>query len=349
MGRMTDQKSREATFQRCSSEILREGLDLARLSRVASRVLCMREVASDRILAAMLRGVISQRESELRRLLPHGPDGDVAQETAQRYTAEFFTKEQVRGMLQRLQLRFDDAVAHYQESAATDVLKQIEELARRYSVHVDPAVVQHYRDALEACRKRCNDWRKSVEKLAEQGVAVAAAGDEVRANWIIRRLHAVHAIRGEVLPEAHLQELVARIRAAEDVSEEQEAVQELHDRERQIADEVKQLATAIRRFHEIARSHPPESPAFRVAAERYRQAVRDVQHHDQEWLTGVFMELEDLVAGVHDTHGKVEGELDAFIEQVRRALVQMRREIREIHEEKLDQFMSAQEPGAAPG
>lgn len=348
MGRMTDQKSREAFYQRYSSEILREGLDPGRLTRVAARVMCAREVASDSILGAMLRGVIATREGELRAQTEAtcaANQTEHAREATQRFSAEFFTKEQVRGMLQRLQLRFDDAVAHYAETAATEMLKQIEELARRYSVHVDQAVVQHYRDAFEACRQRCANWRKAVEQLAEQGIAAGCAGDEVKANWIIRRLGAIHALRGEVLNEAHLQELVCRIRAAEDDCEEQEAAQALRQREQEIALEVKQLALAVRKFHEVAQSHTPDSPAFRVAAERYRKAIEDVQHHDQEWLTGIFMELEDLVAGVHDTGGTVEGELDLFIERVRRTLVHMRQEIRQIHAEKLDQFLTPPAPG----
>lgn len=348
-GRMTDQKHREAVYQRLSAEILREGFDLQRLARVASRVMCDREVCADPILTGMLRSVISQRESDLRSALEAVSVADAPapepRESAETFSG-FFTREQVRNILQRLQLKFDDQISHFEESGALDTLKAMRDLARRYPVHVEPLLIRHYEDTYAGFRDRCVHWRQTIEKLAKRGAEAGRNGDEQTANWVIRRLHAIHALRGSLLSEAHLEGLCRNIQTAEDSYEEFEAAESLLAREREIAAEIRQLAAAVRKFHEVARTHPQESPAFRVAAERYRKAVQEIQRHDQEWLTGVFMELEDLVSEMHDNTGEAEGQINDFVERLRLALVQMHKEIRRIHGEKLDQFSTPPEPPA---
>lgn len=342
-GKMTDQKHRDALFQRYSAEIMRESQDLARLQRTAQRVLGNREVTADVLLVGMLRAVVSQREAELRMASQVKDTSAPAQGPVA--GTEFFTKEQVVGMLQRLGHKFEDQVAHFEELAAGETLSQIKNLAKRYPVHISEETPKRFEAAFARFRARCAEWRATIDQLAERGVKTAEAGDEHKAAWIIRRLHAIHAMRGALLHEAHLDELCRKIQKAEDSYEEQEAAHLLIAREKEIAKEVKGLAAVVRQFHQVAREQGPESPAFRVAAERYRKAVQEVVQHDQDWLTGVFMELEDLVSEMHDTTGEAENQINEFVNRVRTAILQTREEIRQIHAEQLDQFPKT-DPGA---
>jgi hypothetical protein len=348
-GRMTDQKARDALYERCLAEIMREGLDHSRLERVAARILNSREVAIDTVLTGMLRAAIAQRAAELARSSERPPPvqiEDPGDPRRPRAGSPEWTQQQVQGSAARLVQRLEECIAHYQEVGAAEMLERLEKLARQYGDVVDPALLQRARDAFRVCRERTERWRQMVDRLADEGVEAARHGDEARADWIVRRLHAVHALRGDVLSEPHMLALCARIRQAEDAVHDQEAIQALRERERRIAAELRQLAQTIREFHTVARTFPPESPEFRTAAEQYRAAVRDVKHHDQEWLTSVFIELEDMIGELHDHVEQAHGHVDMFIDRVRDALLRMRAEIREIHAEKLDGFLRA--PPTAP-
>ena len=346
-----ERKHRDALFQRYLAEIMREGFDLQRLARVASRVLADREVSADGVLSGMLRSVVSQRESELHAAQVHEEveaDNAAASMSGVQNNTGFFTREQVRGMLSRLAMKFDDHVSHYEELGAREALKNIKDLVRRYPVHLEASISKHYEDAQERFSARCGAWRKTIDELATRGEAAARSGDERTSKWVIRRLHAIHALRGSLLNEAHLEELVARIQAAEADVEVEEAAAALLERERAIAAEIRQLAAAVRKFHAVARRHPAEHPAYRAAADAYRAAVHEVARHDQEWLTGVFMQLEDLVTEMHDTSGRAEVQINAFIDNVRTALLDLRKEIREIHSERLDAGLGGTKPGSGP-
>ncbi|MDX2200516.1 MAG: hypothetical protein SF069_16295 [Phycisphaerae bacterium] len=349
-GQSFDKKHRDALFQRFSSEIMREGVDLPRLQRIAQRVLGHRDVAPDAVLVAMLRSIVTQKEAELRVQQQHlhqqqhdqqvqqaQQSAPAAPTTPSPHSTVFFTREQVRGMLQRQAQKFEDHTSQYEELAAENCLRAIEELGRKYPVHIESAAIQHYREAHEAFLQRCAAWRQAIEGLAERGEEAAAAGDERTAAWVIRRLHAIHALRPGLLNEPRLDALCKKIQQAEDTTEEREAAEELIAREKEIAAEVRGLAQAVRRFHNVARQHAPESVEFKAAADDYRAAVRAVHAHDQEWLTSIFMELEDLVSEVHDDSGQAESQINTFIDHVRTALIRIRDEIRSIHAERLDQ------------
>lgn len=351
-GQSFDKKHRDVLFQRFSSEIMREGVDLPRLQRIAQRVLGHRDVAPDAVLVAMLRSIVTQKEAELRvhqqqlHQQQHDQQVQQAQQSAPApaapttttpHSTVFFTRDQVRGMLQRQAQKFEDHTSQYEELAAENCLRAIEELGRKYPVHIESAAIQRYREAHQAFLQRCAEWRQAIEGLAERGEAAAAAGDERTAAWVIRRLHAIHALRPGLLSEPRLDALCKKIQQAEDSTEEREAAEELIAREKEIAAEVRGLAQAVRRFRSVARQHPPESEEFKAAADDYRVAVRDVHAHDQEWLTSIFMELEDLVSEVHDGSGQAESQINTFIDHVRTALIRIRDEIRAIHAERLDQ------------
>ena len=340
-GQSFNQKHRDALYQRCASEIQREALDLPRLQRVAHRVLGNREVAPDSILVGMLRTLINQKESELRAAaaLQQHPTTETSA-TASLSTAQhgtgFFTREQVRGMLTRLVQKFEDHVSHYEELAARECMHGIEELGRKYPVHIEAALIDRYRQAHSDFAARCAQWRKAIDGLASRGEHAADDGDERTAAWVIRRLHAIHALRPGLLDEYRLNELCKQIQAAEDTVEEREAAEELISREKEIAAEIRSLAQAVRRFHNIARHHAPESEEFRAAADAYRAAVQQVNSHDQAWLTSVFMELEDIGSELH-RDSQAETQINSFIDELRSALIRIREEIRAIHAERLDQ------------
>ncbi|MGE3182864.1 MAG: hypothetical protein AB7N71_14630, partial [Phycisphaerae bacterium] len=174
-GKMTDQKHRDALFQRYSAEILRESHDLARLDRTAARVLGNRDVSADSLLQGMLRAVVAQRTAELQmQARMTRSDSTPGGNGASRTGAEFFTREQVLGMLQRLAHKFDDQVAHYEELAADETLTQIKNLAKRYPVHIEAEVPGRFEAAYERFRERCASWRMTIEELASKGVEAAS-------------------------------------------------------------------------------------------------------------------------------------------------------------------------------
>lgn len=142
---------------------------------------------------------------------------------------------------------------------------------------------------------------------------------------------AIHTLLPGLLPDRHLQELRDEITHGGEEHEHRQAARELIARERVVAAEINQLAAAIHRFHEVARQVPHDAEAYRQAEAAYQQAVRETRTHDAEWLADLMLELDSLLAELHDTSGKAEAQVSRFIDSVRTALIRMRHEIREIH------------------
>ena len=154
------------------------------------------------------------------------------------------------------------------------------------------------------------------------------------AAWLTRRIWAIHALFPILLPEETARAHQDRIARISDEHEQRESARDLLIRERAVAAEIKKLAAIIHHFHEVTEGMEPDDPEYRTAEQSYHAAVLAVRGHDNEWLTGLLLELETLLEEVHDASGRAEAQVDRFLASVRSALAQMRREIHTIRTER---------------
>jgi len=133
-----------------------------------------------------------------------------------------------------------------------------------------------------------------------------------------------------LVPEIMLAELRARITNSEEQSETRELRRELLSRERAVADEIKQLAAAIRQYEQVVRQAPADSDERQRAEAAYRAAVERVRALDSDWLAGLILQLETLLDDLRDPTGEIHNQLEQFIVRVRAALNRLRVEVRSI-------------------
>jgi hypothetical protein len=101
-------------------------------------------------------------------------------------------------------------------------------------------------------------------------------------------------------------------------------------REKAVSDEVRKLAECVHRFHRTIREMPHDDPLFEIAEAEYRAAVREIRHHDKEWLADLMIELNEKLEALHDPTGQSEAQVNRFLTSVRSALNTIIQEIREI-------------------
>lgn len=352
-------KRREALYQQLCSEIMRTAVDTASLQAVANRTMNHPDVVSDTMLASMLRTFIAQREAVLRDSRST-PDEEHYQRQRQsklesafehRPGTHFPTRSELLGIFQRFQSEFDAAIAQFEERRADQVLDKLRSLRRRFPVHIPAADLQRCEEQYDRFLKRAGVYRRQIKELATQATAAAAAGDEKTAAWIIRRLHAIHALLPTLLSVERLEELRAQITQSSQQHESQEIVEELMGREREVVAEIKNLAGIIHRFHQLALHLPPGDQRLRRAEINYRRAVQRIRELDTDWLASLILQLETLLDDLDDPGSAAHNKLDQFIVNVRTALNRLRLEIRAIHSRRGTSPNKPPEPpsdGAAP-
>ena len=89
----------------------------------------------------------------------------------------------------------------------------------------------------------------------------------------------------------------------------------------------------VTRTPAATRRHPHDAADYARAKAAYEKAVREVKAHDTEWLAGMILELVDVLAEWDETPIKAQDQADHFIESVRKALTQLRHEMRDISDE----------------
>ncbi len=333
MGRPADAKHREAVFQRLSSLILREGSDMARLDAVANRALHDREVAEDPQLGAMLRSLIADRRQTLAReqlrLHPELAERSELRSGFQ-HLEKFPTRERILSDLLHHEREFLTHLHAFDVAAAQGDLERMRGLQTRFPVHVTSECIERHAVALQEMQRRAEDFRRSIDELADRGALAAQVGNQKVAAWVIKRLQAVHALRPRLLSEACVKRQITAIMDAARENDRIDAVEELRAREKAVADEIRRISAAIHAFHAIARTHAPDSGEFRAAEQEYQTAVRQVQRMDSDWLADLIVELESVIEDLHAPTDPVRLQLDQFITSVRRALSQIVGEIREI-------------------
>jgi len=338
-GRNTDYKHREALYQIRCAEIMREARDLKSLAAAAQRALNHPEVRSDPLLAGMLRSYIAEREVEFAaraRARTESTRSQPIERSVFRRLGEktYHARERVRRELSKFRLLLEEDLAHYNVPGARKGAQRIEELRRRYPAYVEPEVVTRCREQVERLEQKLVQFREQLERLYEQGLQAAEAGQAERALWISRRIAAVHDMLPAVLPREQFERYHGGITAALQSVEARETARELLQQERIIAAEIKRLGAIVHRYHKFLRNPPADPQILGQARAEYEQAVEQVRQRDQEWLASVMLRLDALIGDLRDPTGKAGMQVDRFLERVRDALVHIRREIRAIQAEQ---------------
>lgn len=331
-------KHREVVYQQLCAEIMRTAVDTVSLQAIANRAMNHPDALADPLLSSMLRSFIAQREAALRvdRVTP--AEQHAAREQAsklrqpfdQRHDEHFPTRSELQASFARMQGQFDAAVAQFEERLAAQMLRKMRELRRRFPVHIPSVELQHCEEQYDRFLKRAGTYRRQIQDLAAQASEAARKGDEKSAEWIARRLQAIHTLLPTLLPASRLEELRSRITLSEQARDSEDATREFLQREREVAVEIKSLAGVIHQFHELASRVPANDERLQRAREHYSRAVERIRELDTDWLAGLILQLETLLDDLDDPGGEMHGQLDQFIVKVRTALNRLRLEIRSI-------------------
>ncbi len=327
-------RHRHDVYQQLCAEILRSAVDLVSLQNVASRVLNHPDAASDSTLMAWLRAFIAERERALRTI--HTPEELHREEEERSKLRSGFrdradgipSQREVQGVFSRLQHEFDRHLAQFEEAPAARTLEQMRHLRQKHPSFIAVTDLQQAEEQYDRLLKRAGEYRRQIHSLAIQGAAAARDGNIETANWVMRRLDAIHKLLPTLLPTMRLEQLRTEISQGEAEHEQQETIQELREKEREVAARIKALAGVIHRFHQLAEKLPSSDPAYRRAEANYRQAVDEIRGLDTEWLSGLVLQLETFLDDLDDPGGRMQGQLDTFITNVRTALNRLCLEIR---------------------
>ena len=244
------------------------------------------------------------------------------------------SKAELQAAFQRLRHEFGDQAAQFEESAARAALTQMQQMQRKHPEHLDPAVLRECEEEFERLVARCDVYRRQIEELVQQAVAAAREGDQKMANWTLRRMSAIHALRPMLLPTERFEALRDKIAQAATEHDHREAAHALAARERAVAAEIKKLGEIVDRYHRAAQELPRADPGYLRIEAQYRQAVAEIRSHDTEWLAELMLELDALVEDLEDTSGQAETQVGRFIESVRTALFRLRKEVQAIQREQ---------------
>ena len=330
-------------FAHLSAEVRREALDAKPLAAAANRALSHPDACADPVLAGMLRAFVADQEVLLestigRKKAEPAPISYLrhAFEKNKRAITPLPTRAELRDRFQRLAAALEKQYAQYDEEAARSGLERMRELQRSYPVHIGPERLAAAEKMYANLVKRRAGFLKLIDALVEKACGAARAEDHKTAAWLTRRIWAIHALFPILLPEEAARVHRDRIARISEEHEQRESARDLRLREHAVAVEIKKLAAIIHHFHEVTEGMKPDDPEYSAAEQSYRAAVQAVRSHDNEWLTGLMLELETLLEEVHDASGRAEAHVERFLTSVRSALVHMRQEIHAIHAERPD-------------
>lgn len=336
----SDNRRRDVVFQQLSADVMREAHDPSSLSSVSQRAMHHPEVCRDPTLAGMMRAFIAEREGELRaRLAAARAENDhiAIREPAQPVEASprgTPSVSQIRMGFERLQHEFEERLVHFDLSTARKTLERIEEMQKRYPDALNMAIVGRCRVDLARVETRKAQYEQEIERLAASAAEAAQRGDHDQAARALQRLSSLHATRPQLLPDTRYKSIRDRIEASGEQFEHREVAKALLARERAVAAELRKLAGIVHDFHVTARRAPHDSPEYLAAEQVYRAAVKEIRHHDSNWLADLMIELDEMIEELHDPTGRAEAQVNRFILSVRTALGQIIREAREIASEQ---------------
>lgn len=347
LGTPSECRRREAVYQQLSCDIMREARDLLSLATAASRAMGHADVRRDGLLAGMVRGCIAAREAELRSKLAeqrrsdelteghavrpahdlHGPAGWQNVAAAAPAAPD---KAQIVASFERLRREYDDRLVHFELERARDWLHKIEDLHAKHPDVISSASLERCRIDCARVEQKKKQLAAEIDLLARSAVEAAGDGRHEEAAQALKRLSSMQATRPQLFPDDRLQKIRDEVSASGETFEHREASRALVARERAIAGELKKLAEIVHRFHEVARQVPPDDPLYALGEDEYRRAIREIRHHDKDWLADLMIELNEKLEAMHDPTGRAEDHVNRFLASVRATLNQTILEIKQI-------------------
>lgn len=339
-GGAAEHRHRMAIYDRICGQLIRATHDLPTLQHAARQALSDPDVRNDPALESMVRACISRHEEEVRARLerqrrevnPYAAHPDASYAVSAADSAD--RKLEVQRRFDRLKSEFDDLVSRYDLIGARERLEKTEALQARHPDVISLAGLEALRVDVSRLAERRELFREQIETLAEQAGLHAWRGADEAAVWILRRLNVMSALYPALLPADELERLRQRVRTCTAAREQDELFAELVKREQSVSAELRTLAEQVHAFHRVARTLPPDDPAFRAAESEYRAAVRAVQSHDKEWLADLMLEFDGLVEEMHDPTGRAHADVDTFLQRVLDELRAVRSEIRAVETER---------------
>jgi hypothetical protein len=336
-------RHRDVVFQQLSAEILREVHDQRSLDIVSNRVLSHPEVRRDSQLDSMLRSCIGQAAGELNaRLLRQRSEQSepvmrpiaAASTAASVAPSEASQRDHAIVSFERLRRLYDEKLLNFELDAAGRLLAQIEEFQQLHAGTITRPMIERCRMDMTRVEQRRAEFAVEVEALARSAISSARGGRLDEASRALKRLSSIRAARPRLLSEERLESIRTAIESGGDHFEHREASRELVARERSVAEEIRKLGEIVHEFHRVSHEIPHGDPTYLEAEKRYLDAVREVRHHDQEWLADLMVELDELQAELHDTSGRTEAQVTRFLHSVKVSIAQIVKEIREIRDEQ---------------
>ncbi len=361
-----EQRHREALIQQLSAEILREAHDMATLDTVMRRVLTRPDVGHDHQLESALRAFggtcRSEIEGRLQRQRQVNETGNCRAMPQAAFPEKFVPpaprttlseRELALRGFERLRRNFEEKLLIFDIEAGKRLLPQIVEFQAAHAQDVGSAAVERCKHDLACATARREQFLAEVESTAGAAVRAARSGMMDEATNALKRLSSIRAARPNLLSEERIEEIRKAIEGASVHFENREANRALVMRERSVADELQKLAAIVHDFHTLSHEIPIGDPRYSGAERSYLAAVREVRHHDQEWLADLMVELDELVEQVHDDTGRAAAQTTRFLHSVKASIAQIVREIRTVAGEQQAQPRISRVPknqsGVEPG
>jgi hypothetical protein len=341
-------RRREHVFEHWRAEILRFAMDDRTLNAVAARALNHADVRADATVASQIRQYVQQRRTELAKaraqhqdvVHPLGPsprDSITSPRdsiTSLDATERSATAEDAAAIIRGLDEHLTEYVSHLYENEGEAVVARIRALCEQFPQLNQHGLLEQYEHRLGQLKRQVVDCRTQIDELEKQAIRSAESGLHDEAADCLKRLSSIHAAHPQLLPDKRLIELRQRLSMAGSRHDYRLAARQLVEREKAIAREVKQIAAIVHHFHKVARRQPPDPAEYARAKALYEKALAAMKTHDGEWLAATVLELVDLLSEWDAPPEKAQAQVDHFIESVRKSLAHIRREIREIEQEK---------------
>ena len=324
-------KHQQAVLAKWQVEIVRSGTDQLALEQIRQRALHDREVRDDPELAAQIERFIHDRSIEIHRTLGRKPA-----DANQSHPAHFShfagydpTREEIAKIIDHLRQQAEDQLRRSDESAAGFTLERMKTLQREHPELVDNAILRPLLDAHDALRRQRRNIHHEIEALARKAVDAASSGDAETAAAAMRQLSAYHIAHPDTLTDDTMDDIRQRVLVAGARVQHEQAAKDLMRREREVSEELRTLRDTLADYRRSALADPHDSMAYRTAESAYRKAVREIRHHDREWLAATILELVGLLDDWEDHPRSADKQVDKFIQTLKSTLRQLHREIRQ--------------------
>lgn len=323
-------KQRQAILAQWQVEIVRGGADQIALERIRQRALHDRQVRDDPDLAAQIEQCIRERSNEIKRL--RGTQEPAASQAhaphISRYISYDPTQRDILKIVERLRVQAREQLARHDEMAASFTLERLKSLMHDYPDVIDEAIIRPLLESHAVLKRRRREISDDIEILANTAANAAASGDHDAAAAAMRQLSAHHIAHPDILGDDAMDAIRERVLLAGARLSHEQAARDLMRREREVSDELRALRTAIRDYRQSAHADPHDSAAYRFSERAYRNAVRQVRHHDREWLAGTILELVGLLDDWEDHPRSADNQVDNFVRTLKSTLKQLHDEVR---------------------